>query len=313
MTRNTARQLSLGSAAALGLLMLAGPALADERSPAAECGDTITRHARLDRDLVCATAAKPALTVNGGTLDLGGFTVVCDQENSETSVGILLEGRGARLRDGAVTGCALAISVADLGDHVIRNVTASASNQGVLIASDRNRLVNSHILRGFNDAAVQVDGHNNHLSSNDIVGSEDQGFEVNGNDNRIVGNRIGGVAEGVQLSGEGNQVLRNQIIGATDRGVEVRAGAHVIAFNLIADGGADGIALLDAGNGNHVHRNSVYSNADEGIEVATENNRIERNRVLLNGLDLQDTTPNCDNNLWQDNVFETSDPDDCID
>jgi parallel beta-helix repeat protein len=310
MTRITARQVWFGTAA-FGLLMLAWPALADERSPAVECGDTITRHARLDRDLVCS--AEPALKVNGGTLDLGGFTVVCDHGNSETSVGILLEGRGARLRDGAVTGCVLAIAVGGLGDHVIRNVTASASNQGVLITSDGNRLVNSHILRGLNDAAVQVDGSNNHLSFNYVAGSDDQGFEVNGNDNRIVGNRIGGVAEGVQLSGEGNQVLRNQIIGATDRGVEVRAGAHVIAFNLIADGGADGIALLDAGNGNHVHRNSVYSNADEGIEVATENNRIERNRVLLNGLDLQDTTPNCDNNLWQDNVFETSDPDDCID
>jgi hypothetical protein len=306
MTRITARRLSLGTTAGLGLLVLAaGPALA------VECGEVITGHARLDRDLICTT--DPALTVDGGRLDLGSSTVVCDHEEGAPSVGVLLEGHGARLRGGAVTGCVLAIWVAGSGEHVVQGVTASASNQGVFIESGGNRLLNSHVLRGLNDAAVQVNGNNNLVRFNDIAGSTDQGFEVNGNDNRFVGNRIGGVAEGFQLAGDRNHVVRNHIIGATDRGVEVRAGAHVIAFNLIADGGADGIALLDSGNGNHVHRNAVYGNADEGLEVATFDNRIERNRVLLNGVDLQDTTDNCDDNLWRDNVFETSVSDDCVD
>jgi parallel beta-helix repeat protein len=267
----------------------------------------ITTSARLDRDLVCTT--DPALTVDGGSLHLRGFAVVCDG----TEVGIHLVGSRASLRGGAVTGCAVAIRVGGSGQHVVRDVTASASNQGVLIESDGNRLLRSRVLRGRADAAVQVDGDGNQLRFNDIAGSDDQGFEVNGSDNRIEDNAIGGVAEGVQLAGDGNRVLRNAIIGTTDRAVEVRAGGHEIAFNLIADGGADGIALLDAGHGNRVHRNTVYGNADEGIEVATLDNRIERNRVLLNGVDVQDGTADCDNNLWRDNVFETSVSDDCID
>jgi hypothetical protein len=313
MTRNTVRRLSFGAAAGLGLLVLAAAP-----AQAVECGDVITGQARLDRDLICTVdLTNPvALTVDGGRLDLGRFTVVCDPEEGVPSVGILLEGQGARLRGGAVTGCFLAIWVADLGGHIVRNVTASGSNQGVFIDSDGNRLLDSAVLRGFGDAAVQINGDNNIARSNDIAGSSDQGFEVNGSNNRIVGNRIGGVSEGIQLVGNGNHVLRNHIIGALERGVEVREGAHVIAFNLIADGGTDGIALV-AGSGNHVHHNAVYRNADAGIEVVSAlNNRIERNRVLLNRVDLQDRTTNCDNNLWENNEFETSEtpnsPENCI-
>lgn len=312
MTRNTVRRLSFGATAGLGLLVLAAAP-----AQAVECGDVITGQARLDRDLICTVdSTNPvALTVRGGRLDLGRFTVVCDPEEEEEevqSVGILLDGQGARLRGGAVTGCVLAIWVADLGGHIVRNVTASGSNQGVFIDSDGNRLLDSAVLRGFGDAAVQINGDNNIARSNDIAGSSDQGFEVNGDNNRIVGNRIGGVGEGIQLVGNGNQVLRNHIIGAVERGVEVRVveateGGHVIAFNLIADGGTDGIALV-AGSGNHVHHNAVYQNADAGIEVFNAiNNRIERNSVLLNGVDLQDRTANCDANRWRNNVFETSD------
>lgn len=288
------------------LVLAAGPALA------VECGDVITGHARLDRDLICTTEPA-ALTIRGGALDLNGFTVVCDQ----IAVGILIVGRGARLRDGAVMGCVLAVQVAGEGRHTVRGLTASASDQGVLIESDRNRLLDSHILRAVEDAGVQVDGSRNLLRGNAVAGSNDQGFEINGNDNRIVGNRIGAVAEGVQLQGERNHVLRNQIIGTTERGVDVRGlegptGAHVIADNLIADG-ADGIAVLDVSQGNQIRRNTIYGNSDQGIFIGTFGNTIQRNQVLLNRVDLQDNTPACDANRWLDNVFETSVSDDCVD
>ena len=235
--------------------------------------------------------------------------MTCDQ----TSVGILLDGAGARLRNGAVTGCEVAVWLGGQGGHRVREVTASASNQGVFVESDDNLLASSHVLRGLDDAAVQVDGSSNRLRDNDVAGSADQGFEINGNDNRVVGNRIAGVVEGVQLMGEGNTVRRNQIIGAAERGVEVRAGAHRIVDNLIADGALDGIALLDAGNGNRVSGNTILGHGDQGLFVGTLDNRLLRNRVLLNGVDLQDNMPDCDDNLWQDNVFETSVSDDCVD
>jgi parallel beta-helix repeat protein len=315
MTRITARRLRPGTPAGFALLALtAGPALA------VECGDVITGSARLERDLICAS--DPALRVAGGGLDLNGFTVVCDHPPPPpvppaTGVGILLEGEGALLRNGAVTGCFVAVHVLGEGGHTVRDLTASASNQGVLVESDGNRLLDSHILRGLEDAAVQVEGSDNLLRGNAIAGSDDQGFEINGNDNQVIGNRIGAVAEGVQLEGERNQVLRNQIVGTTDRGIDVRGlveptGAHVILDNLIVDG-VDGIATLESSNGNRISRNTIYGNSDQGIFVGTIDNAIVDNQALLNAVDLQDNTPGCDDNLWQGNTFESSVSDaDCI-
>jgi hypothetical protein len=313
MTRISARRVPFGLPGLSPLLVLlaAGPALA------VECGDTITGRARLDRDLICPIQPPaPALTVDGGSLDLNGFTVVCDHEPTAEGVGVLLEGSGARLRNGAVIGCFVAVQVGGSGGHTVRDVTASASNQGVLVTSGGNRLLDSNILRGRDDAAVQVDGSNNLLISNDVSGSIDQGFEINGNANRVVNNRIAAVAEGIQLIGAGNHVLRNQIIGTTVRGVEVRAGGHVIKDNLIADGADDGIALLVAANGNEIRGNTIYGHVQSGLFVGlgTSNNTLERNQVLLNGVDLTDANPGCDANVWQDNVFETAQSDiDCID
>src|SRR5262245_12400181 len=272
MTRITAHRRSFGTTGVFPLLVLLapGPALA------VECGDTITGRARLDHDLICTN--DPALTVNGGSLDLNGFAVVCDHEPTVEGVGVLLDGSGARLRDGAVTGCFLAVRVAGDGGHTVRRLTASADDQGVLIESDGNRVLDSQILRAVGDAAIQANGSGNLLGGNLVAGAGDQGFEINGNDNRVIGNRIGAVAEGVQLIGERNQVLRNQIIGATDRGIDVRGmveptGAHVISHNLIVDG-VDGIALLQSSNGNRISGNTIYGNSDQGIFVGTLDNTI---------------------------------------
>lgn len=309
MPRITDPRGRLGAPAALALLALtSGPALA------VECGEVITGSARLDRDLICTT--NPALTVEGGLLDLNGFAVVCNQDPAEEGVGVLLEGSGARLRNGAVVGCFLAVHVAGEGGHTVRSLTASAANRGVLIESDGNRLFDSHILRALGDAAVEVDGADNLLRGNVIANAGDQGFEIDGNDNRIVGNRIGGVTEGIQLEGERNYVLRNQIVGALDRGIDVRGlvgptGGHVIRNNLIVDG-VDGIATLQSSNGNQISRNTIYGNNDQGIFVGTLDNAIERNQVLGNGVDLQDNAADCDDNVWRSNVFESSVPDDCI-
>jgi parallel beta-helix repeat protein len=303
-----ARLSIVGGTLALLLIPAAGPARA------VDCGDTVTGFERLDRNLICTD--DPALTVDGGLLDLGGFTVVCHHEPDVQGVGVLLDGSGARLRGGAVTGCFLAVHVAGEGGHTVRGLTASAVDRGVFVESDGNRLLNNQILRALEDAAVQVDGSENLLRGNTVAGAGDQGFEINGSDNRIVNNRIGDVGEGVQLTGERNHVLRNRIVGASDRGIDVRGlvdptGAHVIMENLIADG-VDGIALLESSNGNRISRNRIYSNSDQGIFVGTEDNTIQRNEALLNLVDLQDNTVDCDNNLWRDNTFETSVSNDCI-
>ena len=128
-----------GPAVLLLAVLAPGPALA------VDCGEVITGVGQLDRNLVCTT--DPALTVEGGRLDLGAFTVACDHEPETPSVGILLEGTAAQLRNGAVTGCAVAVWIGGSGEHRVVGVTASASNQGVFVESDGNLLLRSHVLR----------------------------------------------------------------------------------------------------------------------------------------------------------------------
>jgi hypothetical protein len=298
----------------LGALLITLPA---GSAAAIECGEVIGEDATLDRDLVCQT--DPALTVDrGAELNLGWFTVVCDG----TATGIRLEGASTRLDDGGVVGCSVAVVVAGDGSHTVRQVTASGLEQGILVLSDDNHIVRSAVLRGWMDAAIQVDGSANTLYANAVTGSIDQGFEVNGDHNLIRNNQIGAVAEGVQLTGTGNRVLDNDIIGTTDRGIEVRVtvtddgteireGSHEIRGNRIADGTADGIAIFS--DGNLVIDNSIYGNGDQGLFVSGFGNTITDNRVLLNLTDLTDATDDCDDNRWQDNVFETSVSDDCVD
>lgn len=296
----------LVAAAFLGLAALAWP----HGTHALECGEVVSGLEVLDRDLLCAT--EPAITVGSGAeLDLGGFTVTC--QGSE--VGILLDGAAAWLDNGAVVGCSTAVQVAGSGAHTVRRITASGANQGLWIApgSDGNHILRNAVLRGQEDAAIQVDGAHNTLRFNAVGGSLDQAFEINGDDNLIEGNHVTGVAEGVQLTGTRNRVVGNHIVGTTDRGIEVRAGGHLIQRNLIADGAADGIALLDTGDGNEVVGNTIIGHADQGLFVGTFGNTLTGNLVLLNGTDLTDVTENCDGNRWADNEFTTSLSDDCVD
>lgn len=298
MVNNAGR---LGGLSALMLLTNSTGALA-----AIACGDVVSAAATLDGDLVCQS--DPALTIDqGAELDLGGHTVVCDG----TATGVLLEGASARLDDGAVVGCAVAVVIAGDGGHTVRRVTASGLDRGVLVLSDGNVVVRNAVLRGSMDAAIQVDGSGNRMLLNAVTGSIDQGFEINGDDNLIEANQIGAVAEGVRLTGTNNRVLGNDIIGATERGIEVRAGGHEIRGNRIADGSADGIAIFS--DGNVVEDNSIYGHGDQGLFVSGFDNRITGNRVLLNLIDLTDVATDCDDNLWRDNTFETSVSDHCID
>jgi parallel beta-helix repeat protein len=279
-----------------------------EASP--DCGAVVTGSESLDRDLICTV--DPALTIDGGRLNLNDFAVICDG----TSTGVVIEGQNARLTFGAVTGCAVAVVVGGIGDHLVHRVVAGGSTQGILVESEHNRIVDNAVLRGAEDAAIQVDGSDNRLYGNAVTGSLDQGFEIRGDRNLITRNRVGGIAEGVELRGARNQLWHNDIVGATDTGIELREGAdgNVIGFNRIADGAADGITVRS--NDNAIRENAIDGSGDQGFFVfeGASGNTFEDNRVLGSGTtDVVDQNPNCDDNDWRGNTFVTSLSDDCID
>ena len=282
---------------------------------AVECGEVITGVERLDEDLICTTDTA-ALTVDGGRLDLGGHAVICDGAIE----GIVLEGDGAQVLNGAVTGCQFAVLVAGAGNHLVAGVTASVQDpvldddegaEGLRVLSDGNRLVRNRVLLGGTNA-IRINGAGNHVLGNTVGGSE-RGIRIDGIENDVVDNVIAGVAEGIEVRGAANRIRGNQIAGAVDQGIELRGAGNLVVGNLALDAVGDGISIFS--NDNLIGGNGAFSNGDEGIIVVATfgNNRIVNNRALGNGTDLTDQNLDCDDNVWANNTFESADPDDCID
>jgi parallel beta-helix repeat protein len=281
---------------------------------AVECGEVLTGVERLDRDLICTT--EPALTVRGGTLDLGGHAVICDGPIE----GIVLDGDGAQVLNGAVTGCQFAVLVEGAGNHLVTDVTASVQDpvlddeedaEGLRVSSDGNRLARNRVLLGGTNA-IRINGAGNHVVGNTVSGSE-RGIRIDGMENDVVDNVIAGVGEGIEVRGASNRISRNQIGGAVDQGIELRGTGNRVVSNLAVDAVGDGISIFS--NDNLIRGNGAFSNGDDGIIVVETfgNNQIVDNRALGNGTDLTDQNLDCDDNVWANNTFGSADPDDCID
>jgi parallel beta-helix repeat protein len=304
----TRRAVAPGLCAAVAMLLTTTGSVA-----AVECGEVLTGVERLDEDLICTT--DPALTLSGGRLDLGGHTVICDG----TIQGLVLDGDGAQVLNGAVTGCQFAVLVGGVGNHLVTNLTASVQDpmlddegaEGLRVSSDGNRLVRNRVLLGGTNA-IRINGAGNHVVGNTVSGSE-RGIRIDGIENDVADNVIAGVGEGIEVRGASNRIRRNQIAGAIDQGIELRGAGNRVDANLAVDAVGDGISIFS--NDNLIRDNGAFSNGDDGIIVVETfgNNRIVNNRALGNGTDLTDQNLDCDDNVWANNTFGSADPDDCID
>jgi parallel beta-helix repeat protein len=298
-----------------GLCVAIAMLLTTTRSVAAvDCGEVLTGVERLDQDLICTT--DPALTLSGGRLNLGGHAVICDG----TVEGIVLDGAGAQVLNGAVAGCQFAVLVEGAGNHLVADVTASVRDpvpddeegaEGLRVSSDGNRLVRNRVLLGGTNA-IRINGAGNSVVGNTVGGSE-RGIRIDGTENDITNNVIAGVGEGIEVRGASNRITRNQIAGAVDQGIELRGAGNRVVGNLTIDAVGDGITIFS--DENLIDGNGAFSNDDDGIIMIETfgNNQIVNNRALGNGTDLTDQNPDCDDNVWADNTFGSADPEDCID
>jgi hypothetical protein len=240
------------------------------------CGDTLGPGGvfTLPADLVC-DAIDIALTVrDGALLDLGGHTV------SAWSTAVQLDGQGAVLQSGIVVSGGVAIRIAGHGWHTVRGIvtTPGSQDEGIVVVSDHNRLISnmsSSVTTGF-----RVQGNNNLLARN--TGFGQGAFQVDGHQNLLVHNLSSttDVFVGFRISGNQNLLVSNE-----------------------GRGGEDGVEVM--GDGNRLVGNSVTHFLD-GIIVSGQNNVIVGNTALENATDLVDTHETCDGNMWQQNVFQTS-------
>ena len=127
---------------------------------------------------------------------------------------------------------------------------------------------------------------------------------------------------GFRVSGGSNNLFQGNEVTSNDRfgGIEIVGSSEnkVISNLVVADNFFSlGIALYGGANLNEVHANIVTGTTfppTKGIFVqrfSTQNN-ITGNTALGNDLDMEDENPDCDENQWRGNRFDTALPISCI-
>jgi parallel beta-helix repeat protein len=173
-----------------------------------------------------------ALTVNAGTLDLGGFSFLCADTNGDGAVpdGIELTGKKARLRNGSVLGCDTGVLVLGEGKSAVEGITASGSvNDGIGVASDKNK-ISGNVSSGNGEDGIELisSADRNKVTGNTFSNNGDEGIDVSGNKNKLVGNTVNGNGEdGIDVSSNArkNKIVRNTVTGNANADLQSSGGS----------------------------------------------------------------------------------------
>jgi hypothetical protein len=264
------------------------------------CGSTLAKKKyTLAADLDCSHATAPITVRDRAVLDL----------NNHVYVGpIVLDGRRAQLRNGTVE-CILAgtnggplddercVRVEGEGRHTVQNVLilyreTDGFGIGIWVLSDRNLLIGNTVFQAPS-AGVFVIGSKNVLRQNKTIMSEAGFFIDDGNENQLIENyaTMHNLGYGID-EGNDNLLMQNVYAGVRDE------------FSIFDEGFGIGY-----GAGNRLTRN-VVTNEDLGIIMGNlaGPNTIENNIVIRNGVDLADFRGECGVHVWENNIFETSNP-----
>ncbi len=227
-------------------------------------------------------------TTNGGD----GIAILSSQNNRVVG--------NATINNGTVSGIGLYTDI----DAQHPRATAGVSSGNVI---DSNQVLNNVASR-----------------FGDVTTTDNDGIRVEPNsranfilDNQVVGNGLDGI---VLFVGSNNNVIRGN---AVHRNGLYRTNAR--RGNGI---GLQSLPGVNGASGNLIENNFVTENGDNGIVLrgprggaqGAVNNVVRNNVAVRNALlplvgtsfgpafDLNDNNPNCDNNLWQNNRYQTAEP-----
>src|SRR4030095_12354214 len=131
------------------------------------------------------------------------------------------------------------------------------------------------------------------------------------------GNEVGFHLTGIfEIGFSDHNVIQGNVATENDfDGIAIGGGSENAIVNNLVTNNDLGIVLFGGTDLNEVHANIVVDNSDTGILVgrfSTENN-IDGNIALGNGgEDMLDLNPDCDDNQWRGNRFDTAFPSSCI-
>ena len=224
------------------------------------CGQVIDGPFVLDGDLgPCPTGEALIVVGPGGSVDLNGFTVSCATAASD---GILLDGEGAELSGGQVTGCDDGVVLAGAGGHTVRDVSSFLNfGDGFQVDSHDNVLIDDVAEDNAGDG-FHVDGDENLLKRNDAIDNGDDGFDVFGILNKLTQSfAADNTDDGYDFTGHGNEIHKSEASANDDNGYEI-----VGSFNLLG-------------------QDSAFSNGDDGFEIAGMSNQVRKCLSQENGDD----------------------------
>jgi hypothetical protein len=298
----------------LVLACVAPLALAAHASAQLSCGDTVPSGTKLTltADVGTCTTATGGITVEGGAkVDMGGHFVVCDP--NDPPIGVLVEGKGAKVSRGGARGCDHAIQLDGDGGHKLDDFVATQSaGDGVEIQSDKNKL--RFIAATENgDSGLDVNGTGSKLSDVQAVDNQGDGVAVDGSGNKLA--RIVAVNngdDGIDLNDDDNQLKDCRSISNDQDGVQAEGSGNKIQKCLLsANGGGDPEdAGLDIQAGdNQAKDNVVLGNNARGILVQETNDGISVTKNVALGhdeFDIEDENPGCAGNTFNKNRFGSS-------
>ena len=320
-------------------LLLASPSWAE-----VDCGAELGPGGQfvLTQDLVCDDSTDPALTIIGPVkVDLGGYTMEADQ-NAPPNVGILVEGKGATLKNGKISGFGVTggdeadVLVSGEGWHLISGLVVRGRNADpgdeagieVLAGSNHNRLTHN-LVTGTGDQGICVESDDNWIAFNKAIRNDEENFEDEGSRNTWIHNFSAYAGEeGFEIDSTGSKIKFNKTIRNGEEGIELdpNATGNLVLGNYVRGNGTDRLVdlgsgiLVDGGHDNKIEANIVIRNIGDGIRLneSAAGNSIEKNFAKGNGnrtttFDLDDDSNGgpCVNNTWRRNIFRTSN-DPCI-
>ena len=260
------------------LLVVTGtPAAANNSGNATTvtCGDTINSPGNyfLRADCLAPIGFQITITASNVTLHLMGHTI-----RSPGLVGSF-GGFGINAHDVS--------NVRILGPGMITGDFTNA----VLFQNVSNSVVKNVSFDDNGVGIVLVESNGNKIFKNEIHNNGFGIFLIDSDHNEIEGNEANNNFVGIFLEGSNdNKVERNEANENRDIGI-----------------------FLNRSNDNKIAGNEANDNEDVGILLIGFGNHIKKNSARRNGIDLRDTNATCDNNRWEDNTFDTSDPSFCID
>jgi parallel beta-helix repeat protein len=320
----------LAPAALLVAALLATPLVGTASAAHVGCGQTITQSTVLDSNVGPCSGDGIIIGADNITLDLNGFTVSGTAAPGE-GAGILLDGRsGVSVRNVQVTLFDAGVVIAGGSRNTVNRILAQDNignrttdyGDGIALFSSSNNTIMGNVVRhnGLYDGIGLVGNSDNNLIDSNAVQDnnvqstptlvDDMGIRVEGpgaggntvRNNSVTGNGLDGIIVFPFAGNTGNTVQRN-----VTRGNGFHDKAHRRGNGIVV-GAASTL----------IENNISESNAASGIRVNGQNNTIRFNRATNNALsvnqgtiavggafDLQDTQPNCDNNVWQSNTYGT--------